>query len=160
MSEIDEMVAANQAYAAKHEEASGKPRRGLVVVTCMDARIDPAVMYGLAPGEAHVLRNAGGIVTDDVIRSLVVSQRQLGTTEIALVHHSGCGQTTYTDDDLAAELAKAGSEPSWRGGAFRDPAEDVRAGMAKVRECPWLPHRDAVRGFVLDVGTGMLSEVR
>lgn len=160
MSAIDEMVTANEAYAATYQEASGKPRRQLVVVTCMDARIDPAAAFGLAPGEAHVLRNAGGIVTDDVIRSLVVSQRQLGTTEIALVHHSGCGQTTYTDDDLAAQLAKEGAEPSWRGGAFTDPAEDVRAGLAKVRDCPWLPNRDAVRGFVLDVSTGRLTEVR
>lgn len=160
MSAVDEMLAANEAYAAQHEEASGRPLRQLVVVTCMDARIDPAAAFGLAPGDAHVLRNAGGVVTDDVIRSLVVSQRQLGTTEIALVHHSGCGQTTYTDDELAAELAAEGSEPPWRGGAFTDPAEDVRAGLAILRDCPWLPRRDAIRGFVLDVTTGRLAEVR
>lgn len=159
MSAIDDVVAANARYAASHEEASGRPSRQLVLVTCMDSRITGA-MFGLAPGQAHVLRNAGGIVTDDVIRSLVVSQRQLGTTEVALVHHSGCGQTTYTDDELAAELAAEGGAPPWRGGAFTDPAEDVRAAMAKVRGCPWLPHRDAVRGFVLDVTSGRLTEVQ
>lgn len=159
MTAIDEMRSANGAYAQTHTAASGRPTRGLVVVTCMDARIDTAAMFGIAPGEAHVLRNAGGVVTDDVLRSLVVSQRKLGTTEVALVHHSGCGQTTYTDDELAAELAAEGVAPSWRAHTFTDPAADVRAGLDAVRTCPWLPHRDVVRGFVLDVETGLLTEV-
>ncbi|MGH3743592.1 MAG: beta-class carbonic anhydrase, partial [Mycobacteriales bacterium] len=116
-------------------------------------------MFGLAPGEAHVLRNAGGVVTDDVLRSLVVSQRKLATTEVALVHHTGCGQTSYTDEEMAAELAAEGAAPSWRAHAFTDPAADVRSGLEAVRTCPWLPHRDAVRGFVLDVETGLLTEV-
>ncbi|HEY5334753.1 MAG TPA: carbonic anhydrase [Mycobacteriales bacterium] len=160
MTSIDAMQRANSAYAATHVSSSGRPTSGLVVVTCMDARIDTSAMFGIEPGQAHVLRNAGGVVTDDVLRSLVVSQRKLGTTEIALVHHSGCGQTSYTDDELAAELAAEGAAPSWRAHAFTDPAVDVRAGLDVVRNCPWLPHRDAVRGFVLDVETGLLTEVR
>lgn len=159
MTAIDEMQRANSAYADTHVAAAGRPTRGLVVVTCMDARIDTSAMFGLSPGQAHVLRNAGGVVTDDVLRSLVVSQRKLGTTEVALVHHSGCGQTTYTDAELAAELAAEGAAPAWRAQTFSDPAVDVRAGVDAVRACRWLPHRDAVRGFVLDVETGLLTEV-
>lgn len=158
MTAIDDLLTANDSYATHHRPASGRPTRGLVIVTCMDSRITGA-MFGVEPGAVHVLRNAGGVVTDDVIRSLVVSQRKLGTTEIALVHHSSCGQTSYTDEEMAAELAAEGSAPSWRAHAFTDPAEDVRAGMQALRSCPWLPHRDGVRGFVLDVDSGRLTEV-
>jgi carbonic anhydrase len=140
--------------------AAAQPVQRTVVVTCMDARINVYRLFDLAPGEVHVLRNAGGVVTEDVIRSIVISQRKLGTTDVLLVHHSGCGMATFTDEDFADELAgEAGVRPTWRPGAFRDAAEDVRSGMSRLRRNRFLRHGTPIRGFVLDIETFALDEV-
>lgn len=136
------------------------PSLRIAVVACMDARIDPVGLLGLRPGEAHVIRNAGGVVTDDVIRSLAVSQRKLGTTEVMLLHHTKCGMTTFTDEDFWSELQEAtGLRPTWAVGTFRETESDVRQSVERVRRSPFLPNTTAVRGFVVDVETGDLAEV-
>jgi carbonic anhydrase len=140
--------------------APGRPALRTVLLTCMDARIDAYRVFGLRPGEVHVLRNAGGIVTDDVVRSITISQRKLGTTDVLLVHHSGCGMATFRDEDFADELAlDCGVRPPWRAGTFRDAANDVRKGMARLHREPFLRPGTPVRGFVLDVETFALEEV-
>lgn len=137
-----------------------RPSLRVAVVTCMDARLDPARLLGLRPGEAHVLRNAGGVVTDDVIRSLAVSQRKLGTTEVMLVQHTGCGMATFTDEDFCAELqAETGLRPTWAVGTFRDTESEVRQSMERVRRSPFLSRTTVVRGFVVDIDSGELHEV-
>jgi carbonic anhydrase len=145
------------------EDAAGvpvPPAEQTVVVTCMDARIDVFTLFDLAVGDAHILRNAGGVVTDDVIRSIVISQRKLGTTDVLLVHHSGCGMATFTDDDLSNELkGETGLRPPWRPRAFRDPVEDVRSGIARLARNPFLRRGTPIRGFVLDIETFELTEV-
>ncbi|MGQ0718453.1 MAG: beta-class carbonic anhydrase [Pseudonocardiales bacterium] len=136
------------------------PSLGIALVACMDARIDPVHLLGLRPGEAHVIRNAGGVVTDDVIRSLAVSQRKLGTTEVMLLHHTKCGMATFTDEDFWSELQEVtGLRPTWAVGTFRDAESDVRQSMEQVRRSPFLANTTAVRGFVVDVETGDLAEV-
>ncbi len=136
------------------------PSLRIAVVACMDARIDPVQLLGLRPGDAHVIRNAGGVVTDDVVRSLAVSQRKLGTTEVMLLHHTKCGMATFTDEDFWSELQEAtGLRPSWAVGTFRDPESDVRQSVERVRRSPFLANTTAVRGFVVDVETGDLAEV-
>lgn len=136
------------------------PARRLVIVTCMDARIDPARLFGLEPGDAHVLRNAGAVVTDDVIRSLVVSQRRLGTDTVWVIGHTECGLLDVTDDGLRDELEReTGLRPTWVLGAFTDLAAEVRQSIAQIRSCRFLPSRERVRGFVYDVRTGRLHEV-
>ena len=138
---------------------AGSPSLRVALVVCMDARIDPAQLLGLRPGEAHVIRNAGGAVTDDVIRSLAVSQRKLGTTEVMLVHHTKCGMATFTDVDFWAELQEAtGLRPTWAVETFRDVESDVRQSVERVRRSPFLD-ATTVRGFVVDVDTGELTEV-
>jgi carbonic anhydrase len=162
-STIDELLANNRDFAARAPTArlDAQPSRSVAVVACMDARLDVHAALGLREGEAHVLRNAGGIVTDDVLRSLVVSQRRLGTREVMLLHHTRCGMQTLDEDELRAELAQAaGGAPSWAIGAFGDLDEDVRESIGRVRDCPFLPHRDRVRGFVYDVDTRLLREVQ
>lgn len=161
MSVTDEMLEANARYA---ESFSGPlplpPARHVAVVACMDARLDVYRVTGLQEGEAHVIRNAGGVVTDDQIRSLAISQRLLGTREIVLVHHTDCGMLTFSDDDFAAQLeADTGTRPQWAARAFTDVAGDVRDSVRRIRESPFIPHTDAVRGFVFDVATGRLDEV-
>jgi carbonic anhydrase len=161
MSVTDELLANNAHYA---ENFSGPlpmpPGRHVAVVACMDARLDVYRLLGLAEGEAHVIRNAGGVVTEDAIRSLAISQRLLGTTEIILIHHSDCGMLTFTDDAFRADIqSDTGIKPSWAAEAFGDPATDVRQSIARVKASPFLPHGDAVRGFVFDVATGRLNEV-
>ena len=161
MSVTDDLLTNNEAYAAQF---SGPlplpPSKHVAVLACMDARIDVYRVLGLAEGEAHVIRNAGGVVTDDVLRSLTISQRKLQTTEVVLLHHTKCGMATFDDDEFVAELAAdAGQPPAWEPGAFADTEQDVRESLAAVRGCPFLPHTDAVRGFVYDVDTGALSEV-
>jgi carbonic anhydrase len=161
MSVTDELVASNQRYA---EAFSGPlplpPARGVAVVACMDARLNVYALLGLAEGEAHVIRNAGGVVTDDVIRSLAISQRLLGTREIVLVHHTECGMLTFTDDDFKAAIQEeTGIKPPWAAEAFGELDTDVRQSIARIKASPFVPHRDAVRGFVFDVATGKLSEV-
>src|SRR3712207_2472445 len=160
MSVTDEFLNANQAYA---EGFSGPmplpPSRQVAVVACMDARLEVYRVLGLKEGEAHVIRNAGGVVTDDVVRSLTISQRLLGTREVVLIHHTDCGMLTFTDDAFKADIqAETGIKPSWAAEAFDDPAADVRQSIARIRANPFVPHSDAVRGFVFDVASGRLEE--
>ena len=161
MSVTDDLLDNNAHYA---ENFSGPlpmpPGRHVAVVACMDARLDVYRMLGLAEGEAHVIRNAGGVTTDDAIRSLAISQRLLGTTEIVLIHHTDCGMLTFTDDAFRADIeADTGIRPPWAAEAFADPAADVRQSVARVQASPFLPHKESVRGFVFDVATGRLNEV-
>ncbi|WP_214366092.1 beta-class carbonic anhydrase [Pseudonocardia sp. H11422] len=161
MSVTDELLANNARYA---ETFSGPlplpPARHVAVVACMDARLDVYRILGLNEGEAHVIRNAGGVVTDDEIRSLAISQRLLGTTEIILIHHTDCGMLTFTDDGFKQQIqADTGIKPEWAAEAFPDPDDDVRQSIARIRANPFVPHKDSIRGFVFDVATGKLSEV-
>ena len=162
MSVTDEYLKNNEAYAANF---SGPlplpPSRNIAVVACMDARLDVYGILGLGQGESHVIRNAGGVVTDDEIRSLAISQRLLGTKEIILIHHTDCGMLTFTDDDFKAGIqAETGIKPEWAAEAFPDLEEDVRQSIARIKNSPFIPHTDAVRGFVFDVATGKLNEVK
>lgn len=160
---IDALVASAAAHEAAPKVAFRTPRpsRRVAVVACMDARLDLFGILGLRPGDAHVIRNAGGVATDDVIRSLTISQRKLGTREVILVHHTDCGMLTFTEDELRLELlAETGTKPSWAAEAFTDLDIDVRSSMQRIRTSPFVPHRDHVRGFVYDVDTGVLREVR
>jgi carbonic anhydrase len=161
MSNADEMlaVAASRAGELAAPDLSPTPRRKVAVLTCMDTRIDPFPMLGLDRGDAHILRNAGGVVTDDAIRSLSASQRLLGTEEIVVVMHEGCGLHGASEDEFSAELAAAGVLPSWRLGAFADPEEALRNSLARLRRSPELAFRDQIRGFVFDPETGKLHEV-
>ena len=162
MSVTDEYLAHNEAYAAVF---SGPlplpPSRHVAVVACMDARLNVYAILGLGDGEAHVIRNAGGVVTEDEIRSLAISQRLLGTREIILIHHTDCGMLTFTDDDFKRQIQQeTGIKPPWAAEAFADLDEDVRQSVGRIRSSPFIPHTDAVRGFVFDVATGRLSEVK
>jgi carbonic anhydrase len=162
MGVIDELVANNEAFAARVEEAHlpVEPSRHLAIVTCMDSRLDVFAALGLGDGEAHVLRNAGGVITDDAIRSLALSQRKLGTRAVMLIHHDDCGLQKVTDDGFRAELQEAtGVAPAFAIESFDDVEADVRQSILRVRNSPFLPHRDAVRGFVYDVDTHALREV-
>jgi carbonic anhydrase len=161
MSATDELLANNARYA---EQFTGPlpltPAMGVAVVACMDARINVYAVLGLAEGEAHVIRNAGGVITDDEIRSLTISQRLLGTREIILIHHSDCGMLTFTDDGFKRAIQEdTGIKPAWAAEAFEDLEEDVRQSKARIAASPFIPHKDAIRGFVFDVATGKLSEV-
>jgi carbonic anhydrase len=157
------MLANNEAYAASFEKAdlALPPARRTAVIACMDARLDVHAILGIAEGDAHVIRNAGGVVTDDAIRSLAISQRLLGTTEIILIHHTGCGMLTFTDDDFRASIERdTGIRPPWAAEAFPDLDADVRQSIARVKASPFVPNQDSVRGFVYDVTTGRLREVQ
>jgi carbonic anhydrase len=161
MSVTDGLLTANTRYA---ETFSGPlplpPSRQVAVVACMDARLDVYRALGLAEGEAHVIRNAGGVVTDDEIRSLAISQRLLGTREIVLVHHTDCGMLTFTDEDFRASIEQdCGIRPHWHSEAFPELEDDVRAQRQRILDSPFIPIKDSVRGFVFDVATGRLSEV-
>jgi carbonic anhydrase len=159
---IGQALARNQEFASGLEDrhVDVRPGRALAVVTCMDARLDVFAALGLEVGDAHVLRNAGGVITDDVIRSLAVSQRRLGTRAVMIIHHTNCGMMTITDDGFRAELqAEAGMAPAFAIESFTDVEADVRQSIMRVRRSPFLPHRDNVRGFVYDVDTHRLSEV-
>jgi carbonic anhydrase len=162
MDVIDELLANNRAFAnslpAKHLDV--RPSRRLAIVTCMDSRLDVFAALSLNDGEAHVLRNAGGVITDDVIRSLAVSQRRLGTREVMLIHHTDCGMQKITDDGFRAELQEeTGVSPAFAIESFGDVEADVRQSILRVRRSPFLPHRNQVRGFVYDVDTHQLREV-
>jgi carbonic anhydrase len=162
MSVTDDLLAHNGRYA---ESFSGPlplpPAKHVAVLACMDARLDVYRALGLAEGEAHVIRNAGGVVTDDAIRSLTISQRLLGTTEIVLVHHTDCGMLTFTDAEFRDSLEReVGERPGWACETFSDLEDDVRLQRQRILDNPYIPHKDAVRGFVFDVATGLLSEVR
>jgi carbonic anhydrase len=159
----DELLDRAAAHADGFDGADrpAPPALKVAVVACMDARLDPARVLGLEPGDAHVIRNAGGVVTDDVIRSLAISQRKLGTREVVLVHHTRCGMLTLTEDGFRAELHEdTGLRPTWPAEAFDDLDTSVRESLARVAASPFLPHKDDVRGFVYDVDTGRLREVR
>jgi carbonic anhydrase len=162
MGVIDDLVANNQAYAAQVEEIHlpVEPSRHLAIVTCMDSRLDVFAALGLGNGEAHVLRNAGGVITDDVIRSLALSQRKLGTREVMLIHHDDCGLQKVSDDGFRDELrAATGVAPAFAIESFTDVEADVRQSILRVRRSDFLPHRESVRGFVYDVDTHALREV-
>lgn len=162
MDTIDELFANNRTFAEPLAERhlDVQPSRQLAIVTCMDSRLDVFAALGLGDGEAHVLRNAGGVITDDVIRSLAISQRKLGTREVMLIHHTDCGMQTLTDDSFRAELqAATGVAPPFAIESFVDVEADVRQSIQRVRRSDFIPHRDAVRGFVYDVDTHRLHEV-
>lgn len=136
------------------------PARKVAVLACMDARLDPAKILGLSEGDAHVIRNAGGVATEDALRSLTISQRLLGTEEIVLVHHTDCGMVTFSDDDFRQSIEKeTGIRPTWSSEAFPDAAQDVAQSINRIKASPFIPKTDQVRGFVFDVATGALDEV-
>ena len=162
MSVIDEILEHNEAYAEQFVHASlpMPPAKNLAVVACMDARLETGVLLKLVEGDAHVIRNAGGVVTDDVIRSLTISQRLLGTHEIMLIHHTDCGMVTFTDEDLKQQIEdETGIKPAFAMETFKDVDTDVRQSIARIKASPFIPHKQAVRGFVYDVESGHLREV-
>jgi carbonic anhydrase len=162
MSSTDDVLANNEGYAASFDNADLPlpPARKMAVVACMDARVNVYGALGLKEGDAHVIRNAGGVVSDDVIRSLAISQRLLGTEEIVLIHHTDCGMLTFTDDDFKAAIEKdTGIRPGWAAEAFPDLDADVRQSIARIKASPFVPNKDSVRGFVYEVESGRLREV-
>jgi carbonic anhydrase len=162
MSATDELLRNAEAYAASFDKAErpAKPAKKVAVIACMDARLDPAKLLGLQEGDAHVIRNAGGVVTDDAIRSLAISQRLLGTEEVVVIQHTRCGMLTFTDDEFKRAVEDdTGVTPDWPVETFSDLDDSVRDSVARVQASPFLPHRGAVRGFVYDVETGSLREL-
>ena len=163
MSSTDTFVANAERYAASFE-AGGlpmPPASHVLVVACMDARLNPYGILGLSEGDAHIVRNAGGVVTDDAIRSIVISQRLLGTNEIILIHHTDCGMLTFHDDDVKAQIeADTGLRPPFALEAFPGVDADVRQSIARIKVSPYIPHKDSVRGFIYEVETGRLIEVK
>jgi carbonic anhydrase len=163
MSVTDELLNNNAAYAASFQKGDLPlpPARGVAVVACMDARLDVHKILGLEEGDAHVIRNAGGVITDDEIRSLTISQRLLGTREIVLIHHTDCGMLTFSDDELKAQIhEEVGMKPHFSMESFSDLEEDVRQSVARIQASPFIPHKESVRGFVYEVESGRLREVR
>jgi len=162
MSASDQLLTNARAYADRFDRGDlpMPPALQVAVVACMDARLDAQGLLGLREGDAHVIRNAGGVVTEDAVRSLAISQRLLGTREIILIHHTDCGMLTFTDDDFKAQVeADTGLRPPWSPESFRDPAQDVRQSLARLQASPFVPHKDQVRGFVYSVTDGTLTEV-
>jgi carbonic anhydrase len=161
MSAIDHLIHANENYVATFPGPRPlRPKLRMTVIACMDSRLDLFGALGLEIGDAHLIRNAGGIVTDDVLRSLALSQRSLGTREVVLIHHTECGMLGFDDDAFRAELtAESGEEPPWRVPGFTDVYADMRESIARVRTCKWIPYREDVRGFVFDVATARIDEV-
>jgi carbonic anhydrase len=162
MSVTDELLQNNAAYAETFDKGDLPlpPARGVAVVACMDARLDVHKILGLGEGDAHVIRNAGGVITDDEIRSLAISQRLLGTREIVLIHHTDCGMLTFTDDELKAQIQEdVGVKPHFAMESFSDLEADVRQSIQRIQTSPFVPHKDSVRGFVYEVETGRLDEV-
>ena len=162
MSTTDELLRNAESYAAGFDQGDLPipPARKLAVLACMDARLNPYALLGLREGDAHIIRNAGGVVTDDEIRSLAISQRLLGTEEIILIHHTDCGMLTFTDDEFKRSVQDdVGIKPEWAAEAFPDLDEDVRQSIARIQASPFIPRKDSVRGFVYEVETGRLREV-
>jgi carbonic anhydrase len=162
MTVTDELLANAEEYARTFTKGNLPlpPARGVAVLACMDARLNPYGLLGLSEGDAHVIRNAGGVVTADERRSLAISQRLLGTREIILIHHTDCGMLTFTDDDFKASIeAETGIKPDWSAEAFGDLDADVRQSIGRIKADPFIPHKDSVRGFVYEVETGRLREV-
>jgi carbonic anhydrase len=152
----------NEAYAESFEKGDLPlpPARGVAVVACMDARLDVHKILGLEEGDAHVIRNAGGVITDDEVRSLTISQRLLGTREVILIHHTDCGMLTFSDDELKAQIhEEVGMKPHFSMESFSDLEEDVRQSVARIQASPFIPHKESVRGFIYEVETGRLREV-
>ncbi|WP_067451753.1 beta-class carbonic anhydrase [Actinomadura macra] len=163
MSVTDELLANAERYAASFDKGDLPlpPGKGVAVIACMDARLNPYGVLGLSEGDAHVIRNAGGVITADERRSLAISQRLLGTREVILIHHTDCGMLTFTDDAFKADiLRETGLKPDWSAEAFADLEEDVRQSIGRVRSDPFIPYTDQVRGFVYEVETGRLREVK
>jgi carbonic anhydrase len=162
MSVTEELLQNNAAYAEYFEKGDLPlpPARGVAVVACMDARLDVHKMLGLEEGDAHVIRNAGGVITDDEVRSLTISQRLLGTREVILIHHTDCGMLTFSDDELKAQIhEEVGMKPHFSMESFSDLEEDVRQSVARIQASPFIPHKESVRGFIYEVETGRLREV-
>jgi carbonic anhydrase len=162
MTSTDQLVANNDTYAESFDKGDLPlpPATKVAVVACMDARLNVYGALGLEEGDAHVIRNAGGVVTDDAIRSLAISQRLLGTEEIVLIHHTGCGMLTFTDDDFKRSIEEdTGIRPEWAAEAFPDLDADVRQSIARIKASPFIPRKDVIRGFVYEVETGRLREV-
>ena len=163
MSSTDDLLANNADYVSSFDKGDlplPPATKKLAVVACMDARLNVYGALGLSEGDAHVIRNAGGVVTDDAIRSLAISQRLLGTEEIILIHHTGCGMLTFTDDEFKRSIEEdTGIRPEWAPEAFPDLDSDVRQSIARINASPFIPHKDAIRGFVYEVETGRLREV-
>ena len=162
MTVIDELLQNATSYAESFDKAdlALPPARRIAIVACMDARLNPHALLGLEEGDAHVIRNAGGVITDDEIRSLAISQRLLGTEEIMLIHHTDCGMLTFTDDELRRQIQdETGVKPSWAAEAFDDLEEDVRQSIARIEASPFIPRKDKIRGFVYEVETGRVHEV-
>jgi carbonic anhydrase len=162
MSVTDELLQNNEGYAEGFDKGDLPlpPAKEVAVVACMDARLHVSKILGLDEGDAHIIRNAGGVVTDDEIRSLAISQHLLGTTEIILIHHTDCGMLTFKDDDFRAQLEQeTGIRPEWAAEAFSDLDDDVRQNIGRIKASPFIPNKDAVRGFVYEVETGRLREV-
>lgn len=161
MTVTDQYLENNKAYAANFQGPLPlPPAKQIAVLACMDARINVYGVLGIQEGESHVIRNAGGVVTDDEIRSLAISQRLLGTKEIVLIHHTDCGMLTFTDDGFKKSIQdELGIKPAWSAESFTDLDEDLRQSIARIKQSPFIPHKDSVRGFVFDVATGLLREV-
>ncbi len=162
MSATDELLQNAEAYAEGFDKADlpMPPGRKVAIVACMDARLNPYALLGLQEGDAHIIRNAGGVITDDEIRSLAISQRLLGTEEIVLIHHTDCGMLTFTDDEFRSSIVDdTGIKPAWAAEAFSDLDENLRQSLRRVTDSPFIPEKDTVRGFVYDVETGRLREV-
>jgi carbonic anhydrase len=162
MSVTDELLRNAEDYAARFDKGDLPlpPAKKIAIVACMDARLDPQALLGLSEGDAHVIRNAGGVITDDEIRSLTISQRLLGTEEIVLIHHTDCGMLTFEDDAFRRSIQdETGIKPEWAAEAFPNVEEDVLQSLARVRASPFIPKKDSVRGFVYEVETGTLREV-
>jgi carbonic anhydrase len=162
MTATDDFLRNNADYAVSQHEGGlpTPPAKQVAIVTCMDSRMDIFALLGLRNGEAHIIRNAGGVVTDDVIRSLAISQRKLGTREIILIHHTECGMLTFSDDELREELRmETGMKPTWSPESFTDLDADVRSSIGRIQASPFIPNMNSVRGFVYDVHTGRLREV-
>ncbi|HZB86267.1 MAG TPA: carbonic anhydrase [Gaiellaceae bacterium] len=163
MSAIDELLQNAESYEEGFDKAELPlpPAKRVAIVACMDARLNPYGLLGLSEGDAHVIRNAGGVVTDDEIRSLSISQRLLGTEEIMLIHHTDCGMLTFSDDEFRHQVQReTGIKPEWAAEAFDDLGEDLRQSIARIKASPFIPRKESVRGFVYDVETGHLSEIR
>ncbi|GGA74897.1 carbonic anhydrase [Pseudoclavibacter endophyticus] len=161
MSIIDRLVEHNVEYAKTYRgDYPLRPSKQVAVVACMDSRLDVFAMLGLGLGEAHIIRNAGGVITDDMIRSLTISQRMLGTREIVLLHHTNCGLNTFTEDEFDDLLLReTGARAHWKAESFRDVDQSVRESIRRITQSPFVPFTDNVRGFVVDVETGLLREV-
>lgn len=161
MSTIDDLLVNNREYALTYPGPKPlRPAKKLAVVACMDSRLDVFALLGLELGDVHVIRNAGGVITDDMIRSLTISQRMMGTREIVLIHHTNCGLSTFTEDEFDERLMnETGARAHWKAESFKDVDASVRESMRRILQSPFIEHKDAVRGFVADVDTGELHEV-